>query len=133
MLLRSLERDQLFRLLPLLIWCGVIFAFSEMPGNGQSGEPPLWYVLERKSAHVFEYAVLAFLSYRFFVSIYPRETWVRIATLVMAFGLAYGALDEFHQSFIFGRGARLTDVAIDGLGIGIGLAIIFALSKRGER
>lgn len=121
------------RLLPLVIWCGVIFAFSEIPGSGLPGEPPLWYILERKSAHVFEYAVFALLAYRFFASVYPREAFSRLAALVMAAGLAYGALDEFHQSFVFGRGARFTDVLIDGLGILLALAFIFLLRRRAGR
>lgn len=121
------------RLILLTLWCVVIFAFSEMPGSGLPIEPPLWYVLERKSAHVFEYAVLAFLSFRFFMAVYPRERFSRVAILSGAFALAYGALDEFHQSFVFGRGARLMDVAIDGIGIALALMLIFLLQKRGER
>ncbi len=133
MTVRFLGPDQLVRLLALILWCGVIFAFSEMPGSGLGVQPPLWYVLERKSAHVFEYAVLAFLSYRFFISVYPSEKFIRIASIVMAFGLAYGTLDEFHQSFVFGRGARLTDVMIDGLGTLLALVCVFVLRSRGKR
>ncbi|MFZ1618524.1 MAG: VanZ family protein [Flavobacteriales bacterium] len=124
------ERDQFWKLLPLVVWCSVIFAFSEMPGSGLDIVPSVWYILERKSAHVFEYAVLTFLSYRFFVAVYPRETFARVAALVLCFGLAYGALDEFHQSFVFGRGARFTDVLVDGLGTVLALMLISLLQKR---
>lgn len=132
-MLRFFEEAWQRRLVPLLIWCAVIFAFSEMPGSGLNVEPPLWYVLERKSAHVFEYAVLAFLSFRFFSVLYAQERFSRVAILSGAFALAYGALDEFHQMFVFGRGARLSDVAIDGLGIIIGLLVIFLLSRSSKR
>lgn len=121
------------RLVPLTLWCAVIFAFSEMPGSGLDITPPLWYVVERKSAHVFEYAVLAFLSFRFFAAVYPLERFSRVAILSGTFALAYGALDEFHQSFVFGRGARLSDVAIDGIGIVLAIAVIFALRARDKR
>ena len=130
---RYFEDVRIRRFIPLFVWCAVIFAFSEMPGSGLPVEPPLWYVLERKSAHVFEYAVLAFLSFRFFSVVYPAERFTRVAILSGAFALAYGALDEFHQSFVFGRGARLSDVAIDGIGIAIALAVIYALSTRNKR
>lgn len=125
--------ERIRRFIPLVLWCMVIFVFSEMPGSGRSVEPSLWYLLERKSAHVFEYAVLAFLSFRFFVTVYPREHFSRVALLSGIFALAYGALDEFHQSFVFGRGARLSDVAIDGIGIVIALVLISVLSARGKR
>ncbi len=132
-MLRLFEQAWQRRLVPLILWCAVIFAFSEMPGSGLNVEPPLWYVLERKSAHVFEYAVLAFLSFRFFAAVYPRERYTRLAILSGTFALAYGALDEFHQTFVFGRGARLTDVAIDGIGIVLALALILLLSRSSKR
>jgi VanZ family protein len=101
-----------------------------MPGSGLDVTPSLWYVLERKSAHVFEYAILAFLSFRFFAAVYPRERYPRLAILSGAFALAYGALDEFHQTFVYGRGARLTDVAIDGIGIALALAAVYLFRTR---
>lgn len=117
------------RIVALVFWCAVIFAFSEMPGSGKNIEPPLWYVLERKSAHVFEYAVLAILAWRFFAALYPREAFVRLALLTFSFATMYGALDEFHQFFVFGRGARLSDVAIDSLGAALGLALVYLVVR----
>ncbi len=128
--LRFFEEEWHRRLILLTLWCMVMFAFSEMPGSGLEGTPPLWYVLERKSAHVVEYAVLAFLSFRFFVAMYPSERFSCVTILSGVFALAFGALDEFHQSFVFGRGARLTDVAIDGIGIALALAAIYLFRTR---
>lgn len=117
------------RLIPLIVWCVVIFAFSQLPGSGLPIEPPLWYILERKGAHVFEYAVLAFLSFRFFAVLYQGERFSRVVILSGFFALAYGVLDELHQSFVFGRGARFTDVAVDTLGIMLGVAIVMVLRQ----
>lgn len=118
------------RLLMLVLWCGVIFAFSEMPGSGSSAEPTLWYVLERKSAHVFEYAVLTFLAWRYFTHVFQKESHLRIMILAAAFSLTYGMLDELHQFFIFGRGARFTDVLVDGIGTALLLAVITLFRRR---
>jgi len=112
------------RLLMLVLWCAVIFAFSHRPGSGIPFDPPLWYVLERKGAHVFEYAVLALLAWRYFVTIFRRESVTRVLMLTAAFALSYGMLDELHQFFIFGRGARFTDILVDGLGILFALSLI---------
>jgi VanZ family protein len=40
-----------------------------------------------------------------------------------ALGLAYAASDELHQHFVRGRHASPLDVAIDGVGLAIGLAV----------
>ena len=119
------------RLLMLLLWCGVIFAFSDRPGSGIPFDPPLWYVLQRKGAHVFEYAVLTIFAWRYFSSLFQRETFGRILLLSGSFSLAYGVLDELHQFFIFGRGARFTDVLVDM--IGISLVLLFLMLQRRSR
>lgn len=95
---------------------GVIFVFSHQPGSGANWEPPLWYVLERKSAHVFEYAVLMGLATFFSRSFFPQESYLRVLSIALVFTLSYACLDELHQAFIFGRGARFSDVLIDGGG-----------------
>lgn len=118
------------RLLMLILWCGVIFAFSHRPGSGIPFDPPLWYVLERKGAHVFEYAVLAILAWRYFTAVFQRESFARTLLLAGSFALAYGMLDELHQFFIFGRGARFTDVLVDFFGIALVLGAIAIWQRR---
>lgn len=117
----------------LLTWMGVIFFLSSMPGSGDAGEPPLWYVLERKSAHVFEFAVLTGLAFVFFREVFAREKWKRILWAAGAWSIAYGALDELHQAFVFGRGSRLSDVLVDALGAGIAVLAFFFLLRRRKR
>jgi VanZ family protein len=112
---------------------GVIFFFSSLPGTGADFDPPLWYVLERKSAHVFEYAVLMLLTFRFVRRVFVREAFLRQLLLSGAFSLAYAATDELHQFFIFGRGAKMTDVLIDGLGIVVMVGGLFLLWKLGKK
>lgn len=65
--------------------------------------------------HPVWFAVLAVFVYRLLVSYQtlPRE-YVLGGTLLFAVG--YGLMKEFCQSFVPGRDAALSDVALDGLG-----------------
>jgi VanZ family protein len=106
------------RWLPVLVWAGVIFAFSSIPSLN-SGLGTWDYVL-RKGAHMTEYAILAVLLARATGS----HAW--------AFGLAvvYAASDEFHQTFVRGRHGSPIDVGIDAVGALIGLALLRARRSR---
>lgn len=117
----------------MILWMGVIFSFSMLSGKETAGPPPLWYFLERKGAHVFEYAVLMILTFRYFFLSYTRESWAKILLLAAAFSLMYAATDELHQFFVPLRGARFSDVLIDGAGILLGSAALFFLMRNENR
>lgn len=118
----------------LLLWMTVIFSFSALSGKQTMGPPPLWYFLERKGAHVFEYAVLFLFAFRYFLLVFFREAFLQVLLLSMVFSLMYGAIDELHQFFVPQRGARLTDVFIDGGGILLAvLGILFSKWIRKNR
>ncbi len=77
----------------------------------------MWYILERKGAHVFEFAVLSFLAYGFFRQFFgEKRKHSYIIVVVLVFAFLYGVFDEVHQSFVFGRGSRFSDVLIDLVG-----------------
>ena len=99
------------RWLPVLLWAGVIFAFSAVPSlnSGLGG----WDYVLRKLAHLTEYAVLAALLIR------------ATGSYAWAFGLAvaYAATDEVHQLFVRGRHGSPIDVGIDAVGALIGLGL----------
>ncbi len=38
--------------------------------------------------------------------------------------LSWAAIDEFHQSFVFGREGKIIDIGIDGIGILLFLSIL---------
>jgi VanZ family protein len=103
------------RWLPVLVWAGVIFAFSSVPSlNSGLGT---WDTVLRKCAHMTEYAILAALLVR------------AIGSYAWAFALAvaYAATDEVHQLFVRGRHGSPVDVAIDAVGALIGLALVSRL------
>jgi VanZ family protein len=97
--------------LPVVLWAAVIFALSSVPSlsSGLGG----WDYVLRKCAHITEYAVLAFLLARAI----GREVPAFVA------GVVYAVSDELHQSFVRGRHASPVDVAIDSVGLLIGLAL----------
>ncbi len=117
----------------LLVWMAVIFAFSTLPGKEMAGPPPLWYFIERKGAHVVEYAVLTLLAFRFFQLSFYREALGRVLLLSALFALMYGATDELHQYFVPGRGARFSDVVIDGLGVLLSAFLIVLFYRNKNR
>jgi VanZ family protein len=122
----------IFHGITLFLWMSVIFSFSSLPGSSYF-DPPLWYIFERKGAHVFEYAVLMLLSVRFFRAWFSEESFRRILSLAGVCSLAFAATDELHQFFVPYRGAKMSDVAIDGLGILLAGAAIFLILRRSQR
>ncbi len=115
----------------LLLWMVVIFSFSTLSGKETASAPTLGYYLERKGAHVFEYAVLMLLSFRYLRLSYVHEKFGRVLSLAAAFSLMYAVTDELHQFFVPFRGARMSDVLIDGIGVLLAaLALYFFFVKK---
>jgi VanZ family protein len=96
--------------LPVVVWAAVIFAFSAQPDLGTG--LGFWDFVLRKIAHVVVFAILGLLL--------ARVLPLRYAVLV---GVLYGALDELHQHFVPGRVASVGDVAIDAVGVAIGVFV----------
>lgn len=73
----------------------------------------------RKCAHFLEYAWLGAISYIFFLT----YDWKRLKTAMLALCVCvpYAALDEWHQSFVPGRGPGIKDVLIDSSGSVFGI------------
>jgi VanZ family protein len=97
--------------LPVFAWAAVIFAFSSIPSLS-TGLGTADTVL-RKGAHVTEYAILGALLYRA----------LGAEALALAVGIAYAASDELHQHFVRGRHASPIDVAIDAVGLSVGMLV----------
>jgi VanZ family protein len=83
----------------------------------------------RKLAHVAEFG---FFSITVFHGIRgPRSGWRfhwAVATLLIA--VAYAGLDEWHQSFVPLRKARIRDVAIDSLGALLAQLLVWLYARR---
>jgi len=104
--------------LPVVAWAAVIFTLSAIPSL--STGLGTWDTVLRKGAHVTEYAVLGALLYRAL----GREA------LALAAGIADAATDELHQHFVRGRHASPVDVAIDAVGVALGMLLWLRLRER---
>jgi VanZ family protein len=96
----------------------------------------LMHHIIRKCGHFIEYFVLSLLILRGIRAGRhgTRLAWAAVAILLVA---GYAALDEFHQSFVPGRTAAISDVLLDTSG-GITAQAVAALAAlwfhvRGER
>jgi VanZ family protein len=98
--------------LPVVVWAAVIFTFSSIPSL--STGLGTWDTLLRKAAHMTEYAILGALLLRALGRELP-------AFLV---GVAYAVTDEIHQHFVEGRHASAIDVALDSVGVAIGIYLL---------
>jgi VanZ family protein len=104
--------------LPVVAWAGVIFVLSSIPSL--SSGLGTWDLILRKAAHVVEYAMLGALLYRAL----GREE------VALATGIAYAASDELHQHYVNGRHASAVDVAIDAVGVAIGMLVWLRMRER---
>lgn len=77
----------------------------------------------RKNAHALEYLILAFLVGSIIFTFYIKGKGALIYILFIC--LLFAVLDEFHQSFIPGRGSLIGDVLIDFLGSIIGTGFLY--------
>lgn len=126
----------------LLGWMVVIFIFSNQTGEESSEQSKLVvYIFNvlginldsalgelstfiiRKAAHFTEYFILGILTYNAINNDFKLKQALVISVAVV---FLYACTDEFHQSFIPGRGPAFKDVMIDTSG-GIMAAFIIYL------
>lgn len=139
-----------FSFLPALLMMYLIFSFSSQDGTASgnlsyqisgiivestneafelhwSGSEIDYYIERlhrpvRKLAHVTEYFLLA-VSISFPLYVYGvRGLWLPL--LAGSFCVGFAALDEYHQSFVAGRGPSKKDVGIDSIGILAGVLMV---------
>jgi VanZ family protein len=145
---RSSARHRLVRYGPLLVWLSFIwFASSHQfsasntsliirpvlrwlfPDYTEAELTEIHFAL-RKVAHFCEYAILAFLARRAFISsssAFIRRRWFELALLLVVLN---SLLDELHQSFVPSRTGSIYDSAIDVAG---GLTVLLICKLYGTR
>ena len=132
-------------LILIILTCLIIFEFSGQNANDSkkvSGKitekiVSIFYNVKldknrvesivRKIAHYFIYTLLGF-EIMLFISTFKIKEFDRISFSLIG-GMIYAMLDEIHQAFIPGRGALITDVMLDSLGVMTGIFICLLIIK----
>lgn len=106
---------------PAIAWAAALFLLSEWRPSGATPDVPGI----DKAAHLFLYGVLGATLYRG-----GTRGPVRVEVpILLAMGAAYGAADEWHQSFVVGRDASLLDWGADVVGVAAGIWIASRLGS----
>jgi len=110
--MKKTERFKLW--LPVIIWAGIIFSFSSMAINKETEFSWLDFIV-KKTAHVVEYAILYWLTFRAFSE---KGKIIQKKYFLIPFLLCfiYAMSDEWHQTFVAGREGTLRDVGFDTIG-----------------
>ena len=140
-------RSRLWRYGPLLLWLAFIFFAStgalSAANTSRIIEPLLrWlfpnitaaqlagaHFIMRKFGHFSEYAVLALLTARAFLSSTKHALYHRWFICALVLVAVYALLDEYHQSFVPTRTASIYDSMIDTAG-GATALVALALWRR---
>jgi VanZ family protein len=111
--------------LPAIFWALLIFFLSSLPSDAVQS---LSLGLDDLIPHFIEYFIFGFLLAWAMIQ-YPHKENVKSYLIAAAIGILYAASDEFHQMFVPGRFAEISDFLADSVGVVFGLAI-FAYYKK---
>jgi VanZ family protein len=114
--------------LPVILWMGLIFYLSSVPGLSSGVSSISVEIFLRKSAHTFEYFILTFLFWRIFYS-HLKFSLLKSSILSFCCCLLFAIGDEIHQFFVQDRAGRSLDVLIDLIGGTFGILFGSLISK----
>ena len=103
-----------------LLWAGVIFRFSALPGSSIPGR-------FAEFGHLGEYAVFGALLY---VALRTDLSRGQAFSAAIVIASLYGITDEFHQHFVVMRTPDVLDWAMDTLGATVGAGLARAVEAR---
>lgn len=115
--------------LPTLAYMALIWMLSSIPKTA----PIMIFQMQDKLVHLVEYGILAILSFYSILRTWPH--WQKRTVFLLSVFLAalWGAIDEWHQSFVPNRNADIMDAVADALGAIIGSGFLLVLgAPRGK-
>jgi VanZ family protein len=114
--------------LPVAAYVGLITVVSHQPNL----HPPIsyvWFLEADKVAHVIEYSILGLLLARAWRATISGSSPLARGLIAVGCGIALGAIDEYHQSFVRGRDSSVWDLVADAVGIALAQLAYFARVK----
>ncbi|SCX81135.1 VanZ family protein [Thiohalorhabdus denitrificans] len=109
-----------------LVWAVVIGLSSHLPGETLPAQP---FEGADKVLHIGAYLVLGVLGVGAVARLRPHWPRPVVGSVALVVGALFGALDEYHQSFVAGRDRSMEDWVADLLGLAV--AVIVARAARG--
>ena len=101
--------------------------YDPVPNRDWFGIAPVFFKsFVRKTAHFFMFCGLGFLALCTLRSYYGKPH-IRVYASAWLFCVFCAVCDEFHQLFVPGRGAQLSDVCLDSAGALVGVLLAFLL------
>lgn len=125
----------------LFIWMGAIFVFSSSLLSSENTAVFLFVdpttkpakitnFFIRKSAHIAEYAILAYLWFR---SLWTKPgRFIPCVRWSMLLSILYAMSDEWHQTFVPGREGTLIDVVLDATGVAMMGLVLWSAKRMGK-
>lgn len=101
--------------------------YDPVPNRDWFGIAPVFFKsFVRKTAHFFMFCGLGFLALCTLRSYYGKPH-IRVYASAWLFCVFCAVCDEFHQLFVPGRGAQLSDACLDSAGALVGVLLAFLL------
>ena len=101
--------------------------YDPVPNRDWFGIAPVFFKsFVRKTAHFFMFCGLGILAVCTLRSYYGKPH-IRVYASAWLFCVFCAVCDEFHQLFVPGRGAQLSDVCLDSAGALVGVLLAFLL------
>ncbi|MFO0851501.1 MAG: VanZ family protein [Gemmataceae bacterium] len=110
----------------LALWTYELLAENPVPESVSRAIPNEWKFWLAKGLHVVGYAFLTVLAWLLPV---PRLVY----WLVIALLLLHGIATEVGQTFVAGRTGSVRDVLLDWVGVGLGLLVVWPLTRLSNR
>lgn len=115
-----MKNKQIIYLIPILLYSTILFILSNQSKNPDFINDN--YGMD-KLVHMIAYSIFALLLNIALIT--KIESIKKRVFMVLIIGLLFGISDEFHQSFVPGREASISDLIFDLLGVCLSLLIIY--------